>query len=227
MNILYKSLLFRGFLIENIIFSVIVKRSKRNYYNIMDQLAELFTKQTYQEDGITQGQVISLAKHHKKTHSQIILSLSKIEGLNLIESVDSFAKRKINTRNQEGYLFKDGSVLVKSNGTFVAFTIDESSLWLRGLGTQPFDLAAVYAGAAFTLRSGVSFSVVEIDIAKNLPLTIKLDNDQSIIVYKNDGKSDNYQFSAYDLLLVTQTDSIFPAAGGNKRNTNILSMLLK
>lgn len=192
----------------------------------MDQLAELFTKQTYQEDGITQGQVISLAKHHKKTHSQIILSLSKIEGLNLVESVDSFAKRKINTRNQEGYLFKDGSVLVKSQGSFIAFTIDESSLWLRGLGTQPFDLAAVYAGADFTLRSGVSFSIIEMDISKKLPLTIKLDNDQSMIVYKHDGKSDNYQFPAYDLLLVTPTETIFPT-GGNKRNTNILSILLK
>lgn len=193
----------------------------------MDQLAELFTKQTYQKDGITQGQVISLAKHHKKTHSQIILSLSKIEGLNLIESVDSFAKRKINTRNQEGYLFKDGSVLVKSCGQFVAFSIDESSLWLRGLGTKPFDIAASYAGADFTLRSGVSFTIVEIDILKNLPLTIKLDKDNSIIAYKKDGKSDNYKFPAYDLLLVTQTETIFPLVGGNKRNTNILSMLLK
>ena len=147
----------------------------------MDQLAELFTKKTYQEDGITEGQVISLAKHHKKTHSQIILSLSKIEGLNLIESVDFFAKRKTNILKQDGYLFKDGSVLVKSNGSFIAFTIDESSLWLRGLGTQPFDISSFYAGAAFTLRSGVSFTILEIDILKNLPLTIKLDNDNSII----------------------------------------------
>jgi len=193
----------------------------------MDQLAELFTKQTYQKDGITQGQVISLAKHHKKTHSQIILSLSKIEGLNLIESVDSFAKRKTNTRKQEGYLFKDGSVLVKSDGHFVAFSIDESSLWLRGLGTQAFDLAAVQNGAVFTLRSGVSFSIVEMDISKKLPLTIKLDNDQSIIAYKHDGTSGEYQFPAYDLLIVTPTETLFPVGGGNKRNTNILSMLLK
>lgn len=193
----------------------------------MDQLAELFTKQTYQKDGITQGQVISLAKHHKKTHSQIILSLSKIEGLNLIESVDSFAKRKTNNLKQEGYLFKDGSVLVKSSGQFVAFSIDESSLWLRGLGTQAFDLAAVQEGSVFTLRSGVSFSIVEMDILKNLPLTIKLDNDQSIIAYKHNGTSDEYQFPAYDLLIVTPTETLFPVGGGNKRNTNILSMLLK
>lgn len=204
-----------------------LKRSKRNYYNIMDQLAELFSKQTYQEDGITQGQITSLAKHHKKTHSQIIVSLSKIEGLNLITSVDSFAKRRVNSRQQEGYLFKDGSVLVKSNGQFIAFTIDESSQWLRGLGTKPFDLPSVEAGSEFTLRSGVGFSIVEIDCQKDLPLTIKLDNDQSIIVYKKDGKSDQYQFFAYDLLMVTPTEKLFPVDNGNKKNANILLKLLK
>lgn len=193
----------------------------------MDQLAELFTKKTYQEDGITQGQVISLAKHHKKTHSQIIVSLSKIEGLNLIESVDSFATRKINPRNQEGYLFKDGSVLVRVAGVFKALSIDESSLWLRGLGFGEFDITAVSAGHLFTLRSGVSFSIVEIDLTKNHPLTIKLTADESVIMYKTDGKSDNYQFPAYDLLLVIQTEPLFPEKNGNKRNTNILSMLLK
>lgn len=204
-----------------------LKRSKRNYYNIMDQLAELFSKQTYQEDGITQGQITILAKHHKKTHSQIIVSLSKIEGLNLITSVDSFAKRRVNSRQQEGYLFKDGSVLVRSNGQFIAFTIDESSQWLRGLGTKPFDLMAIQAGAEFTLRCGLGFSIVEIDYQKDLPLTIRLDNDQSIIAYKKDGKSDQYQFASYDLLIVCPTESIFPVDNRNKKNMNILSMLLK
>lgn len=192
----------------------------------MDQLAELFTKQTYQEDGITQGQVISLAKHHKKTHSQIIVNLSKIEGLNLITSVDSFAIKKTNIRNQEGYLFKDGSVLIMVAGEFVALTIDESSLWLRGLGIGQFDIAAVSTGHAFTLRSGVEFSIVEMDLTKEHPLTIKL-ADQSVIMYKSDGKSDNYQFPAYDLMLVVKTDPLFPEKNGNKRNTNILSILLK
>lgn len=192
----------------------------------MDQLAELFTKQTYQEDGITQAQVISLAKHHKKTHSQIIVSLSKIEGLNLIHSVDSFAIKKTNARNQEGYLFKDGSVLIMVSGKFMALTIDESSLWLRGLGIGQFDITAVANGQLFTLRSGLEFSVIDMDLTKEQPLTIKL-ADQSVIMYKSDGKSDNYQFPAYDLLLVVETDSLFPERNGNKRNTNILSILLK
>lgn len=192
----------------------------------MDQLAELFTKQTYQEDGITQAQVISLAKHHKKTHSQVIASLSKIEGLNLIHSVDSFAIKKTNARNQEGYLFKDGSVLIMVSGKFMALTIDESSLWLRGLGIGHFDINAVANGQLFTLRSGLEFSVIEMDLTKEQPLTIKL-ADQSVIMYKIDGKSDNYQFPAYDLLLVVETDPLFPEKNGNKRNTNILSILLK
>jgi len=192
----------------------------------MDQLAELFTKKTYQEDGITQGQVISLAKHHKKTHSQVIVSLSKIEGLNLITSVDSFATKKINIRNQEGYLFKDGSVLIMVAGEFMALNIDESSLWLRGLGIGKFDMAAVATGQPFTLRSGVWFSIVEMDLTKEHPLTIKL-SDQSVIMYKIDGKSETHPFPAYDLLLVVKTDPLFPEKNVNKRNTNILSLLLK
>jgi hypothetical protein len=193
----------------------------------MDQLAEQFTKKTYQEDGITHAQVLTLAKHHKKTHSQIISSLSKIEGLNLVESVDLFAKRKINNRNQQGYLFKDGSVLIKSEGNFVALCIDDSSLWLRGLGVKPFDMSAILTGSEFTLRSGVPFEIIEIDNLKHIPLTIKLTNDSSIIEYNHLGKSDTYPFAGYDLLLVYQTDSLFPNTPVYKRYTNIFSMLLK
>lgn len=193
----------------------------------MDQLAELFTKQTYQEDGITQGQVVSLAKHHKKTHSQIISSLSMIEGLNLIASVDVFAKRKVNTRNQEGYLFKDGSVLIKSNDYFIGLTIDESSLWLRGLGIQPFNIEAICMGAEFTLRSGCDFSVVEMNLLKDKPLTIYLINEKINLEYKKDGTFDDYQSPSYDLLLVTPTDVLFPTGKPYKRSSNIISMLLK
>lgn len=178
-----------------------------------------FLKQKLSNDSRPNMTAISAhSVQHKTTLAMSAVALHDPLNYNMLTMLDKLATKEINSRNQQGYLFKDGSVILKIKGELQGLTIHDSSLWRQGLGHEPFNVDEYQKGKQVTVRGGMPIQVLSFDSESERPITVLISGHGTISYYK-EGFGDELQMSSFDLLMVPVTDPLF-AIENKKKQTN-------
>lgn len=65
--------------------------------------------------------------------AQSAQSLNVLQSLKVLESLNDFTTPAKNDIKEEGFKFKDGSIILKLNGRLNGLSIQESDLWSKGI----------------------------------------------------------------------------------------------
>lgn len=168
-----------------------------------------FIKQKLTNDSLPNLDALSkYSNSHNVTLAMAAERLHDNLNYNMLTTLHKMAKKETNARNQQGYLFKDGSVILKIEGQLKGLNIDDSSLWRQGLGYEPFSVEKYQRGQSLTVRGGMPVEVLSFDPNHERPITVKIQGHGTINYYAN-GYGDELQMTSFDLLMVPNTDPIF------------------
>lgn len=126
----------------------------------------------------------------------------------VIKKLFEVGKKVKNSLNQEGLLFKDGSVLLKTKNEFKGLNLNDSDSWKQGIGFEEFTPIKYEIGHKITLRSGCTFKVVNFDLNAEMPITLDIAGYGQLSYY-NEGKAVESENSGFDILCLPKTVSLF------------------
>lgn len=132
----------------------------------------------------------------------------KGDNKDVIKKLFEVGKKVNNSLNQEGLLFKDGSILLKTKNEFKGLNLNESDSWKQGIGFEEFTPIKYEIGHKITLRSGCTFKVVNFDLNAEMPITLDIAG-YGHLSYYNEGKAVESENSGFDILCLPKTVSLF------------------
>lgn len=75
----------------------------------------------------------NLSINNNQTMAKSAQSLNVLQSLKVLESLKDFTVPSFNELKEEGFKFKDGSIILKSEGRLNGLSLQESSLWEKGI----------------------------------------------------------------------------------------------